>query len=509
MKSRADRLALLISLLAVVAAYLVAVNIFEGMAHIEDEMAYLWQAQAIAGGHLTLPSPPQKESFLVPFVVDYNGQRFGKYPPGWPALLGIAVKLNLRTWVNPLLAGLGVWLIYRLGKKTMGATVGLLAAGFTAASPFFLMNSGSLLSHPFGLVLSAGFALGWLDAFWNPDYPRPWIPTVAAAFCLGLLALTRPLTAVAVAAPFAIHGIFVLVRGPAQVRWRLLAFSLIALALAGLVIAWQFAVTGKPLLNPYTLWWSYDLVGFGPGRGRVPGGHTLELAYINTRYSLQVGKFDLFAGGVPFLLLILPGLWAMRRNLRALLLASVFPSLVFFYLAYWVGAWLFGPRYFYEGLFSISIATAAGVAWLAGWPIRPDEPWPRYTGWKRFRPLAVAGITALLVGLNLTIYIPYRLGDMRGMYGVNRSALAPFESEAAHQLAPALFIVHVDKWINYGTLLELADPYLDTPYIFVISRGPTGDQNVADSFPDRHVYHYYPEIDPYAFYTGPSPEAEN
>ena len=88
--------------------------------------------------------------------------------------------------------------------------------------------------------------------------------------------------------------------------------------------------------------------------------------------------------------------------------------------AYWVGAWLFGPRDFYEGLFSISIATAAGVAWLAGWPIRPDEPWPCYTGRKRFRPLAVAGITALLVGLNLTTYIPYRLGDMHGMYGVNR-----------------------------------------------------------------------------------------
>jgi len=33
------------------------------MAHIEDEMAYLWQAQAIAGGKLTLPSPPGANSF--------------------------------------------------------------------------------------------------------------------------------------------------------------------------------------------------------------------------------------------------------------------------------------------------------------------------------------------------------------------------------------------------------------------------------------------------------------
>ena len=102
---------------------------------------------------------------MVPFVVDYQGERFGKYPPGWPVLLSIAIRLDLRAWINPLLAGLGVWLTYLLGKRIFNDFVGLLAAGLTVASPFFLMNSGSLLSHPFGLVLSASFALGWLEIF--------------------------------------------------------------------------------------------------------------------------------------------------------------------------------------------------------------------------------------------------------------------------------------------------------------------------------------------------------
>ena len=146
--SRADRIALVLSLLAVVAAFLVADRIFENIAHLEDEIAYLWQAQAIAHGDLTLPSPPHPHSFLVPFVVDYKGLRFGKYPLGWPVLLGVGVRLGVRNLVNPLLAGLGVWLTYRLGKKIFGETVGLLAAGLTLTSPFFLVNSGSLLSHP-------------------------------------------------------------------------------------------------------------------------------------------------------------------------------------------------------------------------------------------------------------------------------------------------------------------------------------------------------------------------
>ena len=65
--TRADRIALLISLLGILAGYIVSDRVFERMAHLEDEMAYVWEAQAIAGGHLKLPSPPEPKSFLIPF----------------------------------------------------------------------------------------------------------------------------------------------------------------------------------------------------------------------------------------------------------------------------------------------------------------------------------------------------------------------------------------------------------------------------------------------------------
>src|SRR5512134_2040424 len=129
-----DRLALGLSLLAVLAAWLVTTRIYEGVPHLEDEVAYVWQARVMAGGHLTLPVTEYSNEFLVPFVVKYNGQRFGKYPPGWPALLAIGIKAGLRDWVNPLLAGMGIWLIYRLGQRLYNTLVGLLAAGLTLTS---------------------------------------------------------------------------------------------------------------------------------------------------------------------------------------------------------------------------------------------------------------------------------------------------------------------------------------------------------------------------------------
>jgi len=503
--TRADRLALLLSLIAVLAAYIVADRVFEQMPHLEDEIAYVWQADAIAGGRLTMPSPPDPHSFLVPFVVDLDGQRFGKYPLGWPVLLAVGVIFGVRSLVNPLLAGLTVWLTYRLGKRVFGETVGLLTALLTLTSPFFLMNSGSLLAHPLGLVLSTAFALFWLNA-WDDSTEYPWLATLTSALCLGGLAIARPYTALGVSLPFVFHGIYVWVRAGWGKRRRLLAFVAVVLALASLHFMWQFAVTGSPWTNPYTLWWEYDRVGFGPGYGRLEQGHSLSQARVNTKHSLFVGWHDLFGWGRYSWIFIPFGLLAILRHRRwaGLLLAFVFPCLVIIYLAYWIGSSLFGPRYFYEGLYSLTLLSGAGIAFLAGWPTSPDESWRNYSGWRRARPLSVTALVVLLLSANLFFYTPIRLQGMHGLYGISQARLDPFLTPQAQEFTPALVIVHADRWTEYGALLELQDPFLDTPFLFVISRGQRPDSNLAAVFSERSIIHYYPD-EPNIFYTAPRP----
>jgi len=512
---RADFIALFLTLLGFVASALVTQRVFEGIPHIEDEIAYVWQAKAQIEGHLTLPSPPNEHSFLVPFVVDYDGLRFGKYPPGWPALLAIAIRLGIRPWINPLLAGLGVWLTYLLGKKIFSALVGLLAAGLTVSSAFFLMNSGSLLSHPFGLVLSALFALGWLESFWpaRPQAPEveprcrriQWVYATLATLSLGLLILTRPMTALAVAIPFIVHGIYLLIRGDGPIRLRLMVVGLVSAGFAGLYVLWQYSLTGNALLNPYTLWWPYDRVGFGPGIGLGPAGHTLNQAWVNTRSSLQAGSSDLF-GWLGLSWIFMPfGLWAARRNPRGLMISSVAVSLVLVYMTYWIGATLFGPRYYYEGLYSATILSAVGIAWLAGWPSRLGAIFVPSTGWRKLRPQLITLVVGVLVGINLTLYVPNRLGGMFGLYNIEKADQAPFLTPAAQTLIPALVIVHTPRWMEYGALLDLENPELTTPFIFAWSTGPFTDAVLGIDFPDRNVYHYYPE-QPFQLYKEPLPE---
>jgi len=486
MKRLTPVVALVIAAGACLAAAWASQSVFERIPHLEDEFANLWEAQVMADGQIAQPSPSFPRSFMVPFVVDYEGLRFGKYPPGWPALLSLGVLLGAPWLVNALLAGASAWLTYRLGSRLAGPGVGLLASLLVATSPMFLLLSASLMSHALSVFLTLALTLGWLDGVLAdrtlPRLPRA-LPIAVAGLSLGLLALTRPLTAVCVGLPFGVHGLWILTRGGRSAKRAVLAVGLLAFATAGLLLAWQSALTGDPLGNLYALWWPYDRVGFGPGHGVTETGHTLSLARINTKFSLRVGRHDLF--GWPFLSWIFApiGLLALRRRLEAWLLAVLLPVLVLVYAAYWVGAWLYGPRYYIEALGAMAVLSAAGIAALAGW--LGSAPL------KRWRSLSVSALVLVLLALNVGFYLPARLHQMTGLYGMTRAASLPLESLS---LGKALVIVHpAQSWTEYGSLLPLTPPFADGDLLLAYTRGSEQDARLARTFADWPVYHYYLE----------------
>lgn len=237
--------------------------------------------------------------------------------------------------------------------------------------------------------------------------------------------------------------------------------------------------------NPYLLWWSYDKIGFGEGIGVAEGGHTLQQGWINTKNSLRLSWQDMWGWGRYSWVLLIVGLWAVRRQPRIWLISSVFPSLVIIYLAYWVS----GPRYFYEGLYSLSILGAAGVAWLAGW--MPEQ----VTGSTRAARIRQGAVIIGLVLLLLWGTIPYtpkRLHEIKDRYGFTQAALEPFRTLEAQEMGPALVIIHADSWTDYGVFLHLQNPSLTSPFIFAWSLPKENPSDSLDQhFPTRKIYHYY------------------
>jgi hypothetical protein len=484
-KRVADGLALVIAIGACVVAAWASQAVFERIPHLEDELANLWEAEVMAGGKISLPSPDFPRSFMVPFVVDYEGLRFGKYTPGWPAVLSLGARLGVPWLVNALLAGAAAWLTYRLGSRFGGQGVGLLAALLVATSPMLLLLSASLMSHTLSVFLTLTLTLGWLDGVAavprQPRLPRA-LPVVVAGLSLGLLALTRPLTAVGVGLPFGFHGAWLLLRGRREAKRAVLTVGALALVVAGLMLIWQWALTGDALRNPYTLWWSYDRIGFGPGHGVIEGGHTLNQARINTKFSLCVGQHDLY--GWPYLSWIFApiGLLALRKRADAWLLAGLLPSLVLVYAAYWVGSWVYGPRYYVEALGAFSVLSAAGIAALAGWL--------NAHGTSRLRSWSISALVLVLLALNVGFYLPARLQQMTGLYEMSLSARDRLQAAVP---AKALIIVHpAHSWNEYGTLLTLTPPFVDGDLLLAYTRGSEQDLRLTQSYADRPAYEYYP-----------------
>jgi hypothetical protein len=507
--TRADRIAILLSLLGFAAAAFVSQRIYEGLPHIEDEMAYVWQAKVITRGAITVPSPVCPECFLVPFVVDHNGLRFGKYPLGWPVVLSFGELTHTRWLINPILNGLTVWLLYRLGKKLLDERTALLSAALFVISPFVLLNAGSLLSSTWALFLSVTFTFAWLDAFTapNPMLPeaaRRSLPAATAGLALGALALTRPLTALAIALPFAFHGLYLLVRGDGLTGKRVLAVGLLAGAIAALYFLWQYAVTGDPLLNPYTLWWPYDRIGFGRGIGLQQGGFAPIYAYANTRFSLFVAANDLFGWPRLSWLFIPFGLLATRRNGRLWLVVAMTFTLVGAYTLYWITSWVYGPRYYYEALAGPILLTAAGIRWLGGAAShQPTLRWKvlarlasilRARWMARTRFALVSLVVIALVAGNLLYYLPRRIGAMKGDSGISRDCYRPFETSQARDAIPALVFVYFEhRYNDYGCLLDLNNPFLDSDFVLAIGENPNKDFIVAHAFQNRKVLYYYPD----------------
>lgn len=304
--SRAGMIVIALALFAFGMSALLSQAVFERLPHLEDEMAYLWGARAIAGGRFVVPAVAPTRSYWQPFVVDRGGVRFSKYTPGWSMQLALGVALGQPWIVNAAFAALTVALAYRIGREGFGVqrgeTAGAIAAALVAFSPAALLLNATLMGHTAALFAAALFILALLRL---DRGRRVWLWAALGGVALGLLALNRPLTAVAVGTPGALWALARLAR---QIAARGLrpalpalrphaALAALALALAALIPVYNYQAVGDPFANLYTLVWEYDRVGFGPCCGR--SGHTLEKGVRHMRFDLSLTAADLFGWTPP------------------------------------------------------------------------------------------------------------------------------------------------------------------------------------------------------------------
>lgn len=493
----------------------VATDVLEGIPHIQDSVTYLFQAQTLTRGDLTAPAPPlagpeYSEHFDQEFLLVRDGRWFGKYPPGYPAVLAAGVLAGGPWLVNPLLAALTIPLLFALAKILYGegrpTTAGLMpcACLLLAMSPFFLVMSGSLMAHAAELFWTALFMVAWARAVGSGR--RRW--AAAAGLAIGMLFLTRQFTALTVGLSFGVSWP-VFSRRPASrapttgaalhraahfrsAVPRLLLFAApFVLALLG----YQAAVTGDPFTDPRLLYWPYDRVGFGAGSGEAqnvftfvttsagaaqqwaddpaqpPRGNSPSLGLYNLGRNVVALQESLFAWPPLFTLGFVWLAFLLRRPVAAdwalLIMAAAVAG---GYIGYWAAGIAYGPRYFYAALPALILLSGRGLSALAG-----------ATGRRATGLLLLALVAYSLVAL------PAHIDAYRGYNFVSREQRAAVEQAVN---GPALVFVSVSEtdWWEYGSFFSGNSPWLDGEFVYARDRGSAANEALRAAFPGRAAY---------------------
>lgn len=371
---RAKFAAVAIAVLSAIVARVISYVALDDVAHVMDEIAYVLQAKTLAQLHLSAPVVPPRAAFSM-WYVDDRAARFSIFPPGWPAVLAIGMRLGLGRWVNPLLHGLATWMVSLVGARLGGDRARLTSAALYGLSAQTLLLGASAMSHTL-VALAAAVAM------WAALHARRRASArhaLALGAAAGVIVLTRPLCAIGIAV-----GATALAMGTRRRPWRELAVfamrAAIPLALASLLVgAYNHALTGDAFRFPQTVWFDEHLpphpspffryrpgcnaLGFGSGCNlSIPDArHTPMNALSNTGDNIQAWTL-LLAGGPLFYAMAI--LATVRRRRVALALLATPIAVVLLYGLYWYAGTCYGARFYHAGVPAFAVVAGLGFAGL-------------------------------------------------------------------------------------------------------------------------------------------------
>ncbi len=189
----------------------IAFYILDAMPHMSDALTYLMQGRVYWSGHLATEVP------LKPHLLTGGGGFFfregpqgffGKYPPGWPFVLGLFDLFNAAWLAAPVSACGILWVVYSLAKRIYGLHSACIATFLLATCPWLWFNTATQMSH----ILTTFLLWGFLDRFTAMQSSKPYLNAWAAGMFLGASITTRPQDALFFAAPVIIFSAWSLIR---------------------------------------------------------------------------------------------------------------------------------------------------------------------------------------------------------------------------------------------------------------------------------------------------------
>ncbi len=334
--------------------------LFEHLPHVQDSITQIFHGKILAMGRLTVPPHLYNVFFDFGHMIN-NGLFYSMYPFGHTIWMALGAWIHSPWLINPLLGALTIILFYRLGKAMYDEQTGRTAAVLACVAPFLIFMSSEYMSHVSALFYLALFMLSYVHCMERGGLR--W--AVLAGAAIGLALNTRLLTALGIGLPFALDALCSLCRagGFRRNAGRLAVMAGVAFLFGLLMLAFNYATTGDPLVVGYeVVWGTNHHPGFGAGIDRII--HTPRAGLEHLLANLNALNTYLFEWPMPSLLfLFIPFGLGVKNRWDRLLLAS-FWCLAAVYFFYWFNDWCFGPRFLYEASGAALLLTARGLRLL-------------------------------------------------------------------------------------------------------------------------------------------------
>ncbi len=535
-RPRERLLAAVVAVLAGVAVFLLASELFPYHSSNHDEGVYLRQAAALLEGQFQLFPGELADAVRPWFFVAEEGRLYPKYQPLPAGLYAVSMALfgEPRVTLAAVTTG-NVALVYTLGAMAFDRRVGLLAAVGFATAPMTLVTSAVFLPYAPTTLCNLAFAVAYLHAHRTG---RPASAALAGG-AVGVAFLMRPFTAVLFAAPFVGHALWEVgtaLRGRADTTGlsgflrtpalgRQATTAAVGLGCVAATLAYNAHVTGSPFTFPYEAFAPRDGPGFG--RRRILE-HAVEYSpdlavrtnaavvwYLLTRW-VPAGALGTALAAVGLLAStrvrrLLPG--ALGTGLSGdetagstarLVLGGLFLTVPAGNVLFWgnfnilanpgdpTDGFLgqFGPFYHFDLLAPVAIFGAAGT--LALWRARGRVTAPVSGLSPGSGRLGRVVLAAVLVGGLLVTNGALVAGPLErnaAHTATYEEAYAPFEDRDLENAVVFLPTPYGD-WLGHPFQYLRNEPGFDGDTVYALDRGPPGNFEVREAYPNRTQYRY-------------------
>lgn len=440
-------------------SFLLFINLYylEGIPHVPDSVAYLFMAKMFATGHIiqTIPISPASFDFFPGILSVEQGKWLFQYPFGHPLLLSLGVLIGFPNIIPPLIGIMNILLMYKIAKKIFNIQTALFLLFLPLASPFFLENSASFMSHNsalFYLLVSFYFLVLGLT---NKNLLFPFL----SGIFIGLLLNTRPLTCL----PFLIIFIFLIGTRHTQKKkifslgLFLLGFFLLSLCFifynyftTGSFLQFQYYTVNQGLfiVNDKTL---IDFI-----RVRFQNASILFINFFSMLYAWPVF--------LTYLFLLLPIIVKKRTfwDITSFYILFTLPIVYFFYNGTFL---MYGPRFWYEIIPFAFLLTARSFFILFSFR-------KKMTGvfFAILFLFSLANILGILPSKDPDIFSPISITKLKGFnFTYNRIP----NTIISHRIKNAIIFVKDcnGNWWCFGSVFSQNSPNLDTSIVYAKDLG--------------------------------------